>query len=235
MRYILILILIIRIGFVYGQDFSYPILIKESQNINDFIPKGWTLLDSVRGDLNQDNYPDFALVFQLKDSVRLISDESDTLITQPRILAILFMDNSINKFKLIEQSNTFILNHDNPNMDDPFVGLKIEKNVLSIEFKIWYSWGSWWTSGNSYKFRYNQSGDFDLIGFDSWNMHRATMENKIYSVNFLSKKYSITKEETINEKTESKTEWKTFKLDKLKTLKTIEKPFNWDFDNEITI
>lgn len=224
-----------QIRFVFGQDFTYPILILESKNINEFIPTSWALCDSASGDLNKDNYPDFALVFQLKDSVRLINDEADTLISQPRLLAILFWDNFKKKFQLIEQSNSFILNHYNPYLDDPFVGLKIEKNVLNIEFKMWYSWGSWWTSGATYKFRYNQNNDFDLIGFDSWNMHRTTMETKNYGVNFLSKKQSVTTEETIDEKTESLTKWKTFKLEKLKTIKKIEKPFNWDFEGEITI
>jgi hypothetical protein len=235
MKYILMLIVVIQIGFVFGQDFVYPILIKESTYINDFIPNNWTLLDSVTGDLNKDNYRDIVMVFQQKDSISWIDDEADTLFTQPRILAILFWDNSKKTFKLIEQSNSFILNHDNPTMEDPFVGLSIDKNVLNIELKLWYNGGTWWTTGAIYKFRYNQNNDFDLIGFDSWNIHRATLETNDYSVNFLSKKYSITTEKTINNKTESSTKWKSFKLNKIKTLKTIEKPFNWEFESNITL
>jgi hypothetical protein len=234
MRNILILIFILRFELVFGQDFSYPILNQESQSISELIPKDWTLLDSVSGDLNMDNFKDYVIVFQFIDSVLLINEYNDTLITQPRILGIFFGDISQNKYSLIEQSNSFILNHDNPYMDDPFNGIRIEKNILSIGFRIWYSWGSWWTSESTYKFRY-ENNDFTLIGFDSWSMHRASMETMIYSVNFLTKKYSITQEETIEEEIKSKTEWKSFKIDKLKTLNTLKKPFNWSFENEISI
>lgn len=234
MRIILTLFFSFWIGLIYGQDFLYPNLAKESANILDFIPKDWLLLDSVSGDLNKDDFKDYVLVFQYNDSVSLINKYNDTLITQPRILGILFWDISQNKYSLIEQSNSFILNHDNPNMDDPYDGIKIENNILSIGFSIWYSCGSWWTSKCSYKFRH-ENNDFKLIGFDSWSMHRATMETTIYSVNFLTKKYSKTKEETIDEEVKSKTEWKSFKIDQLKTLRTLVEPFNWCINDEFSI
>jgi hypothetical protein len=156
------------------------------------------------------------------------------VITQPRILALLFWDNSTNGFILKEQSNTFILNHDNPNMDDPFDGLKIEKGVLTINFRIWYSWGSWWTSNDSYKFRF-QDSDFVLIGFESNSFHRSSGDSKSYSINFLTKKYSITLGETIDENYKTKTEWKTFELPVLRTIRTLLKPYTWDFDSDIVI
>lgn len=234
MKYLLTVILTLQIVYSYGQNFKYPVIINDSQKILGFVPNEWTILDSVSGDLNKDNFKDYVFVYQFKDSVKLITGDSDTLITQPRILGIFFWDCNENKYFLTEQSNSFILNHDNPYMDDPFNGINIEKNILTIGFRFWYSWGSWWTSESTHKFRY-EKGEFTLIGFDSQSMHRASMETTIYSVNFLSKKYSITHEETIEEEIKSNTEWKTFKLDNFKTLRSLKKPFNWSFENMISI
>jgi hypothetical protein len=237
MRQVLIILLIFKFGFAFGQDFAYPIVKKQGQTISDFIPNGWILRDSAIGDLNNDLNEDAALVFQFKDSITLINNEhgsSDTVITQPRILALLFWDNSTNGFLLKEQNNKFILNHDNPNMDDPFEGIEIEKGILIINFRIWYSWGSWWTSNDSYKFRF-QNSDFALIGFESNSFHRASGDSKSYSINFLTKKYSITSGENTDDNYKSKTEWKTFKLPVLKTIRTLSKPYFWAFNNEIAI
>ncbi len=235
MKSILTLILSLYLGIAYGEQFDYPILKKESRNIMEFIPEGWSLLDSASGDLNKDTFKDYVLIFQYNDSVSI----EDVLITQPRFLGIFFWDNNLKTYTLIDQNNSFILNHDAPNMDDPFDEILIEKNVLLIKFKFWYSSGSWWTSTAVYKFRFDKN-DFALIGFDSWEMHRATMETKSYSINFLSKKYTVSTEKPLNddpsnEEFERTEEWKTFKLEKLKTLKNLERPFRWHFENLISI
>ena len=61
-------------------------------SVNDFIPKGWTILKSASGDLNNDKIHDFAFVLQHNDSVTVIKHDedfnpnyNDTLIFQPRV------------------------------------------------------------------------------------------------------------------------------------------------------
>ena len=94
---LLILLLILKLEFISGQNFSYPVINTEGQNIADFIPTSWSLLNTAKGDLNGDTYEDIAIVLQFKDSITIINNKqngSDTVITQPRLLAILFWDNS---------------------------------------------------------------------------------------------------------------------------------------------
>ncbi|WP_207496769.1 hypothetical protein [Aridibaculum aurantiacum] len=130
MRHVLIIILTIFIGVCHGQNFSYPSILVTGQNIPDFVPAGWTVLDSAYGDLNKDGVTDAAIVIQHKDSISMANSVGDTVLTQPRMLLILFRNAAHNSFALVEQSNTFILRHDNPAMEDPYLELAINKGIL---------------------------------------------------------------------------------------------------------
>jgi len=224
MRSILTLVLLFISAFLLGQDFSYPSIITNGQQLKDFIPAGWTILDSATGELNKDNLQDAAIILQHKDSIAMIKDVEDTVITQPRILIILFKNRADNSFELVQQSNSFILMHDSPTMDDPFDELNIYAGILEIKFHLFYNIGSWYSSTASYKFRY-QKGEFVLIGADSFSIHRATLDFEEYSYNFLAKKRSQTKG---NDNTgKKKTVWKALDISPLKTLKTFTEPFTW--------
>lgn len=230
MKYLLIIIFIQLFNFVIGQDFSYPSINKQGKNIDGFIPKGWSLLDSAEGDLNNDKHKDIALVIQHNDSVLLIKkelDNTDTVLTQPRILIILFYNTATNQYQLVEQSNTFILNHDNPNMEDPYQDILINNGILKISFQIFMNVGSWGMSDNFYKFRY-QEHDFVLIGADYNYTHRGSGETENRSYNFLTSKVKISTG-TINNNTQ-KISWRKFNIKKLKTLKTFIRPFTWEVE-----
>src|SRR5687767_10601911 len=84
MRYTLIFILAILFNVSYGQAFLYPVMKSNGQSIVDFIPVGWTVLDSAYGDLNNDGLKDVAVILQHKDSVSLVNSLEDTVLTQPR-------------------------------------------------------------------------------------------------------------------------------------------------------
>ena len=109
MKYILILIMTVSIGIAYGQGFAYPSIKSTGQSIIDFVPAGWTILDSAYGDLNKDGTGDAAVIIQHKNKVSLINSVEDTVLTQPRILLVLFKEPADNSFLLSEQSNSFIL------------------------------------------------------------------------------------------------------------------------------
>ena len=237
MRKITTIIFIIFSFYGLGQEFNYPILSKTERNIENFIPLNWKILKSVKGDLNKDSLSDFAVVFQFIDSVKLINIDStseevyrDTVITQPRILALFFYNKATKQFDLIEQSNTFILNHDNPNMDEPLQDINIRNNVLTISFFIFMNSGGWGMSNNIYRFRY-QDNSFKLIGADynSTNRGSGKVENRSY--NFLTRKELIETGNISNNKL--KKQRKKISILELKTLKTFPKPFTYEIEKGI--
>lgn len=231
MRSILFILIIFSSATSRAQTFSYPLIKEKGQRINDFIPSGWMLLDSAIGDLNKDGADDAAIVLQTKDSITIVKGGDDTVITQPRILLILFRNASTNSFYIAEQSNSFILNHDNPARDDPYQEMWIINGVLQIKFHLFYNMGSWYISNYSYSFRY-QKGEFVLIGADYNSFHRATADFEEYSYNFLTKKRSL-KKGNENEGKKDKTIWKTFDIKELKTLQSFKEPFRWEVESDV--
>jgi hypothetical protein len=229
MRYFLTLILTICFGVSYGQNFSYPSIKATGQSIIDFVPTGWTILDSAHGDLNNDGIKDAAIVIQHRDSVSLVNSLEDTILTKPRVLLVLFKKPSENIFQLVEQSNSFILKHDNPAMDDPYQELAMNKGILEIKFHLFYNMGSWYVTNAVYRFRFQQ-GQFVLIGADNSSFHRATHDFEDYSYNFLTKKRALTKGN--DNKGTKKTTWKPLNISQLKTLKTFNEPFTWEVEKD---
>ena len=232
MRHTLIFILTILFHGSYGQTFLYPVIKSNGQSIVDFIPAGWTVLDSAFGDLNKDGVKDAAIILQHKDSVSLVNSSEDTVMTQPRILLLILKNPADNKLSLIEQSNSFILKHDNSIMDDPYQGILIDKGILKIDFHLFYNMGSWYSTSSTYKFRYDGK-EFKLIGADYSTIHRATLDYEDYSYNFLTKKRSYSKG---NDQSDTKkTTLKTLALTSLKTLKTFKEPYSWEIETDINL
>jgi hypothetical protein len=161
-----------------------------------------------------------------------VNSLEDTVLTQPRILVLLFKNTANNEFSLIEQSNSFILKHDNAIMDEPYQGIAIDKGILKIDFHLFYSMGSWYATNSTYKFRY-EGKEFILIGADLSIIHRATLDYKDYSYNFLTKKRSYTKGN--EEKGAKKTSLKSFALTSLKTFRTFIEPYSWEIEAGINL
>ncbi|MGI6291391.1 MAG: hypothetical protein ACOXZH_03045 [Bacteroidales bacterium] len=225
MKQMLTIVFILTFEFAFGQNFSYPTINSQGKDVESFIPKDWTLLDSVQGDLNKDNCKDLVLVIQHKDSVQL--DENSEL-TQPRMLLILFYNKAKNLYNLAEKSESFILPHDDSYMTDPYVGMSISnKGVLTIEFEFFATMGSYGSSTSSYKFRY-QNNEFALIGADDYYVHRATGEFGERSFNFLTKKLKVTEGHIDSDK--KKVVWRDLDIKELKTLKTFKRPFTWEIE-----
>jgi hypothetical protein len=232
MKQLLTTILILNFGFSFGQAFSYPTIDIYGQKLSDFIPNGWTLLDSAKSDMNNDGNNDLAFVLQYRDSVSIVKTEygdTDTVITQPRMLLLAFYNINEKRYEIKAQSNTFILNHDNPDMGEPFQDISISKGILKIDFDIFMNSGGWGTFRNTYKFRY-QDKEFKLIGVDYYYLNRGSGETEDRSYNFLTKKVRISTG-TISSDFQ-KTKWRKFQLIKLKTLKTFNQPFTWEIEKD---
>lgn len=235
MKQLLTLLFLLILNNSFGQQFSYPKIKTDGQSISNFIPNKWELLDSAKGDLNGDKNDDIAFIIQYKDSIsieKIEFEEKETVITQPRILILAFFNPILKKYELIEQSNSFILNHDNPNMNEPFQDINITKEVLRIDFAIFMNMGGWGMSNNSYVFRY-QKNEFKLIGADYNYTNRGSGETESRSYNFSTKKVKISTGNISSDK--EKTILRPFKYDKLKTLKTFNQPFTWEIEKDFNI
>lgn len=235
MRRLLTTIFILTFGFASGQDFSYPNINKQGQDIHSFIPNGWKLLDLTQGDLNKDNHDDAALIIQHKDSVSVIKKElefSNIVITQPRILIILFYNPTTNQYQLAEKSNSFILNHDNPNTEDPYQDISINKGVLKIDFHIFMNMGGWVMSNNTYRFRF-QDNDFALIGAAYYYVNRRSGETENRCYNFVTNKVKASTGTIESDK--QKTSKRTLNIKEIKTLKTFLQPFTWEVEKDYYI
>jgi hypothetical protein len=216
-----LVIVVFSFSTVYGEGFSFPNLPKNGQQINDFIPKGWFLTDSTSGDLNRDNLADIALVFQLKDTVDEQRPDSQALHSNPRILVILFKNQS--SYDLALQNNTFMLRYGEGGMDpDPQGTIKIENGLFNIDFQF--------LRGHSnYKFRF-QSNSFCLIGASKNAVVGGTFDG--WDFDFITKKAAHSWG-PIGDDFKTDNESKKIETDQLKKLSEMKMPFMWEVFPEV--
>lgn len=116
-------------------------------SISQFIPKGYTLLDSATGDLNLDPYPDMLLVLK-KNGEDSISNVVDYKMKRPLLILIGQADK---QFKLAASNdNAVYCVNCGGMMGDPYMGVVIKKGYFSIEH---YGGSAWrWTRIITYKY-----------------------------------------------------------------------------------
>lgn len=215
---------------------------KNGNSILSFVPDNWKIFKQAEGDLNKDKKNDFVLIIEETNSENILKNEglgSPEINLNPRWLLILFKTEK--GFELKEINKTFLPtegSEESPCLADPLMdgGIQIQNGVLMISLHYWLSCGSWYTGSNTYTFRF-QKNEFELIGFDNEEFHRASGEMTSVSINFSTQKMSTTtggnmfgEDADGNEiKPEEKTEWKTFKINKLQNLKTLKTSQEWEF------
>ena len=215
---------------------------KNGKSISSFIPDKWKIIEQAEGDLNKDKKNDFVLIIENTNPENIFQNDnlgSSIINTNPRYLLVLFKTDK--GFELKEINKTFLPTEgdlESTCLADPLMdgGIEIKNGVLMIALHYWLSCGSWYTGSNTYTFRF-QKNEFELIGFDSEEFHRASGEMTSASINFSTQKMSITTGGNMfgedgdgNEiESEEKTEWKTFKIKKLQNLKTLKTPLEWEF------
>jgi len=219
MRILITLLLLLAVSTVKADDIYYPSLAERVKSLDDFIPKGWELLDNDKGDLNKDGFDDYAFVLESKDSIKTddFGDWSGAYF--PRILGIAFWNESYGGYELKLQSNDFIITtKGDMTMAEPYQGLKIKKGTIWFEFGYWYSAGTWFTGTKTFVFRY-QNARFELIGQENTSMHRATHAYTKESINYSTRKAILFTQESEEDK--GRTRNATFKLENLYTFDTI--------------
>jgi hypothetical protein len=213
---------------VRGQN--SPELRSNDSNLEGFIPQGWITMADARGDLNGDGQEDVAIVIADTNENNYLPNTAlgpTTLNTNPRSLLIFF--NEKGTYRLVAKNEALIEPANNvevPCLDDPFIEINfiIQNGVLTIPHHYFYSCGTYSVTNKTYKIKYINNA-FVLIGYDVEEFSRATGEDEIMSINFITRKKSISTgtNEFYPEKNNPKTTWFTIKIKKLLTLEDLDR------------
>ncbi|WP_432406231.1 hypothetical protein [Wukongibacter sp. M2B1] len=120
-----------------------------AQDIGEFIPDGWEILDIAEGDLNKDGINDKAFVIESSDEYR-----------QQRNLLIVFGNKDDTYTLSIRAEKAILLSNEGGPFGDPFLDILIDRGSVLIKFMGGSS--SRWNQ--HYRFRYQDNGWY-LIGF----------------------------------------------------------------------
>lgn len=167
----------------------YPSLPETAAELRDFVPVGWYLEEKAEGDLNRDRINDVVFVLREDNPTNTIANPdglgSDSLNTNPRILAVAFRTEDRARYRLGLANHTLIPRHEDPVLDDPFAspgGLAIANGAFSVTLDYFASAGGWEMGQTRLTFRF-QNDSFELIGLDRSRTHRGTGETEDVSIN----------------------------------------------------
>lgn len=195
---------------------EYPTDFPEQGNkMEDFLPKHWSAIMKVDGDLNKDGLADTALIVEQENPENIsVTEYNDTLNTNPRALLVLFKQEN-GTYKLAAKNDKGFIEppKENSSLLDPLGegDINIKNNTLRLKFQYFFSAGSWYITNVEYVFRY-QNSHFELIGVETNSFHRATGEETIVSFNLSTNKLETTMGGNIFEEKENnpKKETETF-------------------------
>jgi len=168
---------------------TYTNLAATGQVEKDFVPKGWKLEVSRKGDLDKDGREDLALVLRMDSDALVLGrtgPDSPGYNANPRILAVALAQPS-GGYRTVLQDHALIPRVQEERFDDPFSaeGLSVEQGTLKVKVSLFLRMGGWGASHSTFTFRHQQ-GCFKLIGFDSSSMQRNTGQTEEASFNYLS-------------------------------------------------
>ena len=195
---------------------EYPTDFPEQGNkMEDFVPKHWSAIMKVDGDLNKDGLTDTALIVEQKNPNNIsVTEYNDTLNTNPRALLVLFKQEN-GTYKLAAKNDKGFIEppKENSSLLDPLEegDINIKNNTLRLNFQYFFSAGSWYITNVEYVFRY-QNNNFELIGVETNSFDRSTGEETIVSFNLSTNKLETTVGGNVFEEKENnpKKETKTF-------------------------
>lgn len=119
------------------------------------IPKNYSIVDTVKGDLNKDGINELVIAYNTQKG------KEDTFESVPRELIIYKKENS-KWIVWIKSKQALYGSRDGGMMGDPFGEIEIKNGILLVS----HNGGSSWKWGHTDKYRY-QDGQFYLIGYSS--------------------------------------------------------------------
>jgi hypothetical protein len=169
---------------------TYPEVSRSGESVDAFVPAGWALETSAKGDLNGDGADDLVMVFQQQDPKNVIDNKSglgvQSLNSNPRILVVALFDRTKNAFQLVLANHTLIPRYESPTLDDAFDkadGITVRKGAFTVTLGLFASAGGWDMGRMTFTFRVGRS-NATLIGYDRNMVTRNTGKIRTVSINY---------------------------------------------------
>lgn len=155
---------------------------------DQFMLGDYRIMDVMQSDLNSDDLDDLILLVKDTKADGFQPDQwGNKIVDKNRRGLVVFLNSDNGYKKVLENKSIFSSeNEDGGVYFPPDLSVGLNKNILNIHYGHG-RYGAW-----SYTFRYDQKGDFDLIGYDS-EYNRGPITLEITSINFLTGKKKILK------------------------------------------
>ncbi len=143
------------------------------------VPKGFRVVETIRGDLNRDGRDDVVLLVKASDPDEVVTNgRGERVDRNRRGLVIAFRDRDRDGYQLVLKNPTLLSseNEEGGVYFPPELSVGVEKGALVLHYSHG-RYGYW-----QYKFRYQQ-GQFVLIGYDR-SEHRGPVIESVTSINF---------------------------------------------------
>ncbi|TBX69193.1 hypothetical protein EZL74_07380 [Flavobacterium silvisoli] len=163
---------------------------KQNQNFTSYLPKGYLLIDTVYGDVNNDGIQDCLLLIKGTDKSKVVLDDYGKKADRNRRGLIVLIKQQGMYAEAVKNYNCFSSeNEDGGVYMPPELSIEIKNGKLYISFGHG-RYGYW-----RYTFRFNHS-DFELIGYDSGDRSSFLSEYVTFdetSINFITRKKLVKK------------------------------------------
>jgi len=131
-------------------------------SLSQFIPKGYSILDTTLGDLNLDKYPDMIMVLY-KDGEETTSDVVEHPEKRPLLILI---GQAGHSYRLVARNDNAVYCFDcGGMMGDPFTEVVIKKGYFTVE----HYGGSAWRWARNITFKYSPANNH-------WYLHKDVRE-----------------------------------------------------------
>lgn len=182
-------------------SFSYPIIKRSKENLIEFIPTGWVILDSVSFDYDNDSLLDYVVIIETIKDVeysKMWGTAETEMNDKPRVLFVL--NGTKNGFLLTCQANELILTSNQGGMmGDPYQGISVSDNRICTSF--WGGSGEKWNLSHCFDYKENNwvLGFTETSGGNAELMYRMSYDLKtdIYNYEYLEEKHFESEDSTL--------------------------------------
>ena len=168
----LALIIFLTIGTnVYAQTNA-----RVARSAADFVPRGYVVVQEIKGDLNKDHDPDIVLIIKGMDPRKLVKDKYRGELDRNRRGILVALHDQHGYRLVLENRNCFSSENEDGGV---YFAQELDVGINKGNLTIHYAHGryGYWT----YSFRYHNS-NFALIGYDSSSDRGPVVQNTV-SVN----------------------------------------------------
>lgn len=147
------------------------ILEKTSNKFSKFIPNNYSILDTIRGDLNKDSFLDYVLILKRNREEITSNYGSDSPELRPLILLVSDVNNNL--FQIARNDQSVYCFDCGGAMGDPYTGVTIKNGYFSIEH---YGGSAWrWEKIITYKYSETEKEWF-LYKIGNISYHTANLD-----------------------------------------------------------